>query len=105
MREDPAGGAYWSRAGGSSGVGPGANGAAVYQEIEARSGREVSLPAVHVTLRRLEAKGLVSSLRTSASDAVSRRVFAVTAPGGRALAHTRAVRERLWSGVRIQGET
>ena len=42
-------------------VGEGANGTTVYQEIEDRLGRESSLPAVHVTLRRLEEKGLLAS--------------------------------------------
>lgn len=72
------------------------------RELEGVTGREVTIGSVYATLDRLEAKGLVTSTRTSGSDATSRRVFAVTAAGARSLAHTRAVRDRLWSGVRLQ---
>jgi DNA-binding PadR family transcriptional regulator len=39
----------------------GAYGAAIRQEIHARSGRDVSINAVYTTLDRLESKGLVKS--------------------------------------------
>src|SRR5688500_20300240 len=42
-------------------LGPDAYGAAVCSEIEERSGRGVSVSAVHTTLDRLEQKGLVKS--------------------------------------------
>ena len=42
-------------------LGDDAYGAAIRQEIHARSGRDVSISAVYTTLDRLEAKGLVSS--------------------------------------------
>ena len=42
-------------------LGPDAYGAAVCAEIEKRSGRGVSVSAVHTTLDRLEQKGLVKS--------------------------------------------
>jgi PadR family transcriptional regulator PadR len=42
-------------------LGSDAYGASVCGEIEARSGREVSVSAVHTTLERLEQKGLVKS--------------------------------------------
>ena len=72
----------------------------VRREIEARTDREVSIGAVYATLDRLEAKGLVSSNRV-AGEGGSRRVFAVTAAGTRALVETRAIRDRLWAGVMI----
>ena len=72
----------------------------VRRELESVTGRDVTIGSVYATLDRLEAKGLVASTRT-ASDAVSRRVFAVTAAGARSLSHTRAVRDRLWAGVRL----
>jgi PadR family transcriptional regulator PadR len=59
--------------------------------------REVAIGAVYATLDRLEAKGLVSSSR--APGGASRRLFNVTREGRRALAETRAARERLWSGL------
>lgn len=42
-------------------LGPDAYGAAVCTEIESRSGRGVSVSAVHTTLERLELKGMVKS--------------------------------------------
>ena len=42
-------------------LGDAAYGAAIRQEIHARSGRDVSISAVYTTLDRLEAKGFVSS--------------------------------------------
>ena len=42
-------------------LGPDAYGAAVCSEIEERSGRGVSVGAVHTTIDRLEQKGLVKS--------------------------------------------
>jgi PadR family transcriptional regulator PadR len=74
----------------------------VRRELETVTERDVTIGSVYVTLDRLEAKGLVSSLRTAAGDASSRRVFAVTGAGARSLALTRAMRERLWAGVKLQ---
>jgi PadR family transcriptional regulator PadR len=56
---------------------------------------------VYATLDRLEAKGLLTSNRTTA-DGSSRRLFVVSPEGARALANTRAMRERLWRGVDLQ---
>lgn len=74
----------------------------VRRELETVTGRGVTIGSVYATLDRLEAKGLVTSARAAASDGVSRRVFAVSGSGVRSLAHTRAIRDRLWSGVRLQ---
>jgi PadR family transcriptional regulator, regulatory protein PadR len=74
----------------------------VRRELESVTGREVTIGSVYATLDRLEAKGLVTSTRTSPADAGSRRVFAVTAHGARSLAQTRDTRDRLWTGVTLQ---
>jgi PadR family transcriptional regulator PadR len=75
----------------------------VRRELETVTEREIAIGAVYATLDRLEAKGLVISSRpASDADAPSRRVFAVTPLGARALAFTRATRERLWLGVKLQ---
>ena len=63
--------------------------------------KSVSLGAVYATLDRLEAKGLVLSRRASV-DGLSRRVFALATRGARALAETRAMRDRLWQGVNLR---
>lgn len=75
----------------------------VRRELESVTGRDVTIGSVYATLDRLEAKELVASSRQPGSDAVSRRVFTVTGIGARALAHTRATRDRLWTGVKLQG--
>ena len=73
----------------------------VRREIEARAGREVAIGAVYATLDRLEAKGLIASARVP-GDGGSRRVFALTVAGTRALVETRTVRDRLWQGVDLR---
>lgn len=78
-------------------TGEDAYGMAVRREIEAVIGRDVTIGAVYATLDRLEAKKLVASRRTAGETA--RRVFTVTPRGARALAASRAMRERLWQGV------
>lgn len=86
-------------------TGADAYGMAVRREIERVAGRDVTIGAVYATLDRLEAKELVASSRAAGSGA--RRVFVVTAAGIDGLAATRAMRERLWSGIdlgRVLGE-
>jgi PadR family transcriptional regulator PadR len=70
----------------------------VRREIERVSKRDVAIGAVYSTLDRLEAKELVRSRRLMV-DGSSRRVFELTRAGARALADTRAMRERLWKGI------
>ena len=74
----------------------------VRREIERLTGRELAIGAVYATLDRLEAKRLLTSSR-AISEGPSRRLFAVSALGARALAETRAMRERLWEGVDLRG--
>ena len=83
-------------------TGDDAYGMNVRRELAEVTGRDIAIGAVYATLDRLEAKGLAASTRPDSADGPSRRVFAVTAPGARSLALTRATRERLWSGVKLQ---
>jgi PadR family transcriptional regulator, regulatory protein PadR len=73
----------------------------VRRELESVTKRDVTIGSVYATLDRLEAKGFVESERTSGPDAVSRRIFAITALGAKSLELTRDTRERLWAGVRL----
>ena len=82
-------------------TGADAYGMCVRREIEDVTGRDVAVGAVYATLDRLESKALVSS-RRGEIEGVSRRLFAVTREGGRALTETRAMRERLWRGVELK---
>ena len=74
-----------------------AYGMEVRREIERVAGRDLAIGAVYATLDRLEAKGLLTSARSHEGGA--RRLFAVSPAGARALAETRAMRERLWQGI------
>jgi PadR family transcriptional regulator PadR len=72
----------------------------VRREIEQVTGRDLAIGAVYATLDRLEAKGLAESKRRrEPGSTATRRMFIVTEEGRRALADTRAMRERLWQGV------
>lgn len=74
----------------------------VRRELERLTGRGVAIGSIYVTLDRLEAKGLVASTRAQRDEAITRRLFSVTGAGARALAETRAMRERLWEGVELR---
>ena len=74
----------------------------VRRELEAVTGRAVAIGAVYATLDRLEAKGLVASVRSTGEDGKSRRIFGITMAGTRSLSLTRATRERLWAGVSLR---
>lgn len=84
-------------------VGQDANGTAVYTEIEARANREPSLPSVHVTLRRLEEKGLLTSEvgEPSPRGGRPRRYYRPTPEGVRALQAFREMWRRVWSGLEL----
>lgn len=69
-------------------LGADAYGAAVCAEIEKRSGREVSVSAVHTTLERLEQKGMLRSRvgePTPQRGGKRKRHYEVAAPGLRAV--------------------
>ena len=73
----------------------------VRRELEDVTGRALAIGAVYATLDRLEAKGLLMSTR-ALGGAPSRRRFAVSRAGAKALAETQAMRARLWQGVDVQ---
>jgi PadR family transcriptional regulator, regulatory protein PadR len=75
-----------------------AYGMSVRREIEAVTGRDVSIGAVYATLDRLEAKRLVASSRKDL-DGASRRLFALTSAGVRALVEAKEIRDQLWGGL------
>ena len=79
-----------------------AYGMGVRRELEAVTGRAITIGSVYATLDRLEAKGFVSSERANGEDAVSRRIFSVTPLGVKSLELTRETRDRLWLGVRLR---
>jgi DNA-binding PadR family transcriptional regulator len=71
-------------------------------EIERRTGRSVSRPAVYVTLRRLEKRGLIASWMsepTPERGGKPRRCVRVQPAGVRLLRAARHAMDRMWSGL------
>lgn len=81
----------------------GGYGAAIHAEILDTSGRDVSIPAVYVTLKRLEKKGLVrSSVQPAAEGGRPRKVYVLEPEGHTALARSRDMLESLWEGANVR---
>jgi len=77
-----------------------AYGAAIHREILETTGRDVSIPAVYVTLKRMERKGLVASDVTApSSGGRTTRNYRILPAGDDALARSRVLLERLWDGL------
>ena len=85
-------------------VGEGAYAVSIHDEILKTAGKSVSIPAVYVTLSRLEKKGLVAS-QMGEPDARpggrAKRHFALTRRGTDALEKSRQVFDRLWNGLEL----
>jgi len=87
-------------------LGDRAYGVTVRQEIDARTGREVSLGAIYATLDRLEAKGYVKSHMsdpTPERGGRSKRFFQVTAKGMTAVNRTHRALRSLAEGLDFLG--
>lgn len=85
-----------------------AYGGAIHQEILDTTGRDVSIPAVYVTLKRMEKKGLVSSSVEALSPGEREtRNYHLLPEGLSALERSRELLERLWdgTGVAASGES
>jgi DNA-binding PadR family transcriptional regulator len=81
-----------------------AYGRAILREVQERLSREVAAGAVHATLDRLEAKGLVHSrlgLGTPIRDGRAKRFYKLSAEGAAALNDARAALRNLWRGIRL----
>ena len=81
-------------------LGRGAYGGSIHRDILERTGRDVSIPAVYVTLRRMESKGLVES-EMSAPEGGGRatRSYRIRPEGEAALTRSRELLQRLWDGM------
>jgi DNA-binding PadR family transcriptional regulator len=73
----------------------------VYENIVEATGRELAVASVHVTLTRLEGKGLVDASMQEGRPGVGREVthFAPSSAGHAALRDSRTYWERLWQAV------
>ena len=90
-------------------LGDGAYGLSIAEEIEATASRPTARAAVYVTLRRLEAKGLISTAREPAGatrGGSPRRLVTVRPAGLSLLKDSKAALERMWAGLeKVLGET
>lgn len=79
-----------------------AYGNAIVKEIKERVGRDTNLSAVHVTLYRLEDKGLIKSKMGGATNARGgrrKRIFTITNAGMSMLKTMKEARVELWKLV------
>jgi DNA-binding PadR family transcriptional regulator len=78
-----------------------AYGGAIHQEILNATGRDVSIPAVYVTLKRMERKGLVAHRvgPGGGSDGRETRNYRLLPDAREALARSRELLESLWEGT------
>ena len=77
-----------------------AYGISILKDIEAHTGRKVTVSTIHTALYRLEEKGFVESYVGGASKARggrSKRLYKITAEGKAALENARQIRDRLWN--------
>jgi len=77
-----------------------AYGISVKEEVEKHTGRSILLGAVHITLYRLQDKGLlVSELggNTAKRGDRRKRLFSITDMGSRQLRASQEVRQRMWN--------
>jgi len=77
-------------------------GVPIVDEIHRRTGRRVAPAAVHITLRRLEDKGLVTSWLgepTPQRGGKARRYVKVTRAGLESVRAARTVIDQMWQGL------
>jgi DNA-binding PadR family transcriptional regulator len=77
-------------------------GVPIVDEIERRTARSVSRAAVYVTLRRLEAKGLIASLMSeplAERGGKPRRCVSIEPRGRQLLRESRQAMDKMWSGL------
>ena len=89
-------------------LGSHAYGMTVRQEIEERTGRNMSIGAVYATLERLEAKGYVSSFTgepTAERGGRAKRHFQIEADGQRALRASQDMIRKMTVGVKSRWVT
>jgi PadR family transcriptional regulator, regulatory protein PadR len=79
-----------------------AYGVTIKDEIEERLDREVTVGALQITLRRLEAKGFLKSKSGDSNESRRGRpklFFEITAYGRKALEYTKESRDELWKAL------
>lgn len=86
-------------------MGSDAYGMTIRREIEATTGRKVSIGAVYATLERLSTKGYTRSLLSPPSPergGRAKRFYELTPTGARALKRSRELLDKMWKGARVE---
>ncbi len=81
-----------------------AYGLAIRRDLSARLGRDYAVGAIYTTLKRLQEKGLLVSHNGDplpVRGGRSRRHYAITSAGARAIRDARAQATSIWSGIGI----
>lgn len=78
-----------------------AEGMEIYDRLVITTGRDVSVPAVYVTLKRLEQRGLVSSANRTDDGRRSHKLFQLEPKGVKAIREYRRAMEKLWGESRL----
>lgn len=81
-------------------IGEDAYGVSITEELQAQTGRVITISATHAALHRLEEKGFVKSKMGGASmerGGRRKRLFQLTAYGKQALQELRDVRNTIWA--------
>ena len=87
-------------------LGPEAYGTTIRREIEAHTGRTVSVGALYTALDRFERNGYVTSTLadpTPQRGGRAKRYFEVTPAGQKALRRSHDVLQRMWQGLEAKG--
>ncbi|MEL7001165.1 MAG: helix-turn-helix transcriptional regulator [Bacteroidota bacterium] len=72
----------------------------IRREYAERSGNEISVPAIHTVLKRLEEKGMLrshESAPTNERGGRKKRIYTITNSGYRLISELKSQREELWS--------
>ena len=83
-------------------LGKEAYGISVKREVEKHSGRSILLGAAHITLYRLQDKGLLRSAMGGNTDERGgrrKRLFEITESGMRQLQAAQDVRQKMWQSI------
>lgn len=83
-------------------LGPDGYGVSIIEEIEARTGRDVSQAAAYLTLKRLEKKGWLEGRQEEGDEERGhreRRCYEVTAEGMERLERSRDELASMWEGL------
>lgn len=79
-----------------------AYGVSIANEYMSRTGKEISIPAIHTVLRRLEKKSFLESHYSGATQergGRKKRIYKITATGFKVISEVQEQRNQFWSMI------